>query len=27
VYERRMEKQVQRMVADEEAKEKAAKGC
>jgi hypothetical protein len=27
VYERRMEKQVQRMVADEEAKEKAAEGC
>ncbi len=27
VYERRMEKRVQRLVADEEAKEKAAKGC
>ncbi len=27
VYERRMEKQVQRMVAEEEAKEKGAEGC
>jgi hypothetical protein len=27
VYERRMEKRVQRLVADDEAKEKAAKGC